>query len=263
MGCLGMNYTNTSVDRKEIIEKYVEPLKKKIEHLAMIRELKEPFICANGGDVCNNPCYEYQRKLAYNCPKCGGKVKREYENGKTIQKVYNEQKGVYEDRINYDNNVCTKFNWVEDYLAMDIDVLYLLKVFSRRQNLDKDNWVEYLVIEGERFNAPPKQTIYSFLCTYDEYLFPRHRPIFDGGTDEEKDNYTCLFYRGGTHELGQSLGSYILGNHLVDIYTCLKCGHKYHIIRTSPFKYRDKSLDKYIDNLDEYQKIKNGNLELK
>lgn len=259
MGCLGMD---TNMSKEEIIKKYVEPLKKKIEQLARIREQREPFICANGGDVCNNPCYEYQSKLVHNCPKCGGKVKVEYENGKTVKQVYNEDKGVYEDRINYDNNVCTKFNWVEGYLAMDVDVSYLLKVLTRRKNLDKDNWVEYMAIEGERFDAPPKQTIYHFLYEYDEYIFPRPYNYFEEDRQND-DNYTCLFYKGVPHELGQSLGSYCLGIHFVNIYTCLKCGHKYHIIRTSVFKYRDKSLDKYIDNPEEYQKLKNGNSEQK
>ena len=30
---------------------------------------------------------------------------------------------------------------------------------------------------------------------------------------------------------------------LVCLYKCSKCGHKYHIMQTSPFMYRDKSKD--------------------
>ena len=50
---------------------------------------------------------------------------------------------------------------------------------------------------------------------------------------------------------------------MVYIFECLKCNYKYHILRTSPFKFRDKSLDKYIDCPAEYQKLINGNNEQK
>ena len=65
-------------------------------------------------------------------------------------------------------------------------------------------------------------------------------------------------------ELGQSLGYYgYAWKHMVYIFECLKCNYKYHILRTSPFKFRDKSLDKYIDCPAEYQKLINGNNEQK
>ena len=45
-------------------------------------------------------------------------------------------------------------------------------------------------------------------------------------------------------EIGQSLGYYgYAWKHMVLIYTCNLCGYKYHIIKTSPFAFRDKSKD--------------------
>ena len=45
-------------------------------------------------------------------------------------------------------------------------------------------------------------------------------------------------------ELGQSLGYYgYTWLHYVLIFTCNLCGYKYHIIKISPFAFRDKSKD--------------------
>ena len=52
-------------------------------------------------------------------------------------------------------------------------------------------------------------------------------------------------------DLGQSLGGYEFSSelmlvscvHLVNIFTCNLWGYKYHIIKTTPFAFRDKSKD--------------------
>ena len=259
MGCLAeldpmYKLEKLEKEKKENTEKYMKPLKKKIDELCLKREQAQPFICANGGDVCNNPCYEYQRKLEYNCPKCGGKITKEYENGKTVKNVYNEDKGIYEERAYYDDNVCTKFNWVDSYKAMDMNVNYFLKFFTRRETKDKDNWVEYLCVEGEKFEAPPNKLYSLFFMEHNDYLFPH----------DDMDENTCFYYQNLRPELGQALGYYgYAWKHFVNIYKCCKCGYKYHILRTSPFRFRDTSLDKYIDCPEKYQQLKQGNTEQK
>ena len=241
-------------ERKERQDKYLGALKIKINQLCFKREQAKPFICANGGNVCNLPCYEYQEKLETECPKCGGKIAKEYENGKTVKNVYNERKGVYEEKTFYDDNVCNKFNWVDGYLAIDMNCNAFLKYFTRRDDTDKENWVEYFCVDGERYDAPPKTMYYEFFMRNNDYLFPQ----------VDKDQNTCFFYEGQRPELGQALGYYgYAWKHFVNIYKCCKCGYKYHIIRTSPFKFRDKSLDKYIDKPEEYQKLKKENSENK
>ena len=232
------------------MENYLVPLKKKIDELCEKRDKAQPFICANGGNVCNNPCYEYQTQLEKKCPKCGGVVNKELENGKTIQKKFIEKEGIYKDVTVYDDNVCTKFNWVKDYKKIDMNSYAALKCFTRKKKTDDKNFVEYMCIDGERFDAPPNTSFLVWFMKKNQYFFPQ----------DSKDSNTIFFYENNKAELGQALGYYgHAWKHFVNLYKCAKCGHKYHIIRTSPFRFRDQSLDKYIDNPEEYQKLKQGN----
>ena len=235
------------VKEEENNEKYLVPLKRKIDELCEKRDKAKPFICANGGNVCKNPCYEYQTQLETNCPQCGGVVNKELENGKSIERRFNKMKGDYENITVYDDNVCTKFNWVKDYLKIDMSSYNALKYFTRKKTIDDKNFVEYLCIDGERFDAPPNKNFLTWFIKNNQYFFPQ----------KSKDSNTIFFYENNKAELGQALGYYgHAWKHFVNLYKCAKCGHKYHIIRTSPFRFRDQSLDKYIDNPEEYQKSK-------
>jgi len=245
---------NKAKERQEQVEKYLKPLKRKIDELCEKRDNAQPFICANGGNVCNNPCYEYQTQLEKKCPKCGGLVNKEFENGKTIQRKYFQNEGIYKDVTVYDDNVCSEFNLVKGYLNIDIDSYNAVQYFTRKKTIDNNNFVEYMCIDGERFDAPPNTDFLIWFIKNNEYFFPQN----------SMDSNTIFFYENNRAELGQALGYYgYAWKHFVNLYKCVKCGHKYHIIRTSPFKFRDKSLDKYIDNPEEYQKLKQGNTEKK
>ena len=257
------SYKEKMKKKKKLNMKYALPLKIKIIELCAKREKAKPFICANGGNNCNNPCYEYQEKLAYNCPKCGGLVEKDFENGKIIKNEYNIEKGVYEEIIYYDDNVCTEFNWVDDYDAIDMNTTCFLNYFTRKEIKDKNNWVEYLCIDGQRFDAPPNTSFKNFLMENDDFFFPKTKlPVFYIFNNlsiykRESNNNTCFFYDKIKDELGQSLGFYgYKMKHFVSIFTCIRCKYKYHILRTSPFKFRDKSLDKYINHPDSYKKDK-------
>ena len=138
-----------------------------------------------------------------------------------------------------------------------------LKYFTRREIKDKNNWVEYLCIDGQRFDAPPNTLFKTFLMENDDFFFPKTKlPVFSIINNplkykRESNNNTCFFNDKKKDELGQSLGFYgYKCKHFVSIFTCTKCGYKYHILRTSPFKFRDKSLDKYIDNPRRFPKKK-------
>jgi hypothetical protein len=229
------------------MDDYLVPFKKKIDELCEKRDKAEPFICANGGNACNNPCYEYQTQLETKCPKCGGAVNKEFENGKTIERKYIKKNERYEDVTVYDDNVCSKFNWVKTYLKIDMNSYAAMKYFTRQKKIDDKKTAEYFCIDGEKFDAPPGQSFLIFFMKNNSYFFPQ----------KSKDSNTIFFYENNKAELGQALGYYgHAWKHLVNIYICSKCGHKYHIIRTSPFRFRDQSLDKYIDNPEEYQKLK-------
>jgi hypothetical protein len=122
-----------------------------------------------------------------------------------------------------------------------------MKYFTRQKKIDDKKTAEYFCIDGEKFDAPPGQSFLIFFMKNNSYFFPQ----------KSKDSNTIFFYENNKAELGQALGYYgHAWKHLVNIYICSKCGHKYHIIRTSPFRFRDQSLDKYIDNPEEYQKLK-------
>ena len=42
------------------------------------------------GNSCNCPCYLYNLDLAQVCPKCGGRVEEDFENGYTISQKWDE-----------------------------------------------------------------------------------------------------------------------------------------------------------------------------
>ena len=52
-----------------------------------------------------------------------------------------------------------------------------------------------------------------------------------------------MFHDGNVNEWGQSCGYFKSSTHIVHIYECDDCHHKYHVIKTSPFHFRDKSKD--------------------
>ena len=257
MGCLGYLVGNVNSNTKankpseaEIAKPYLAAIKRKIDELCVKREQAPPFICANGGNVCNNPCYEYQQKLETNCPKCGGAVTKAYENGKTEKEEWNKEKGIYEKKIYYDDNICTSFKWVESYKAIDMNLKHFFDFFTRRETKPDGSFVEYMVVDGERFDAPPNANFMFFFWKNNMQLFPSN----------SKGEGTIFFYENNKQELGQAVGLYgHAWKHYVYLYTCSKCNHKYHIIRTSPFRFRDASLDKYIDSPKEYKKVNEGN----
>ena len=77
-----------------------ERLKPKIYELIKKREKSEPLQIATG--KCGNPCYAFQFKLLFYCPKCNERVTRELENG--YQNQYLVDLGV----INVDKNIQMK-----------------------------------------------------------------------------------------------------------------------------------------------------------
>ena len=110
MGCLGYlvgnsKSKNNQPDEATIAKPYIAALKRKIDELCVKREQAPPFICANGGNVCKNPCYEYQQKIETNCPKCGGEVTKDFENGKTEKEEWDKYKGMYVKKTYYDDNI--------------------------------------------------------------------------------------------------------------------------------------------------------------
>ena len=92
-----------------------------------------------------------------------------------------------------------------------------------------------MLIDGERFDVPIHLTLEEYFKINNEFFFGK------GKTD------LCFYYENHLPELGQSLGNYGFAMlHTVFLFKCHKCGYIYHILRTSPFRYRNKSKDNIL-----------------
>ena len=216
-------------------------LKAKIDELIEKRNKSNPIVEIARGNCCRNPCYEYNPYLLTECPKCGGKVEESYENGYTIERRYDRYDGVYKDVNIYDDNVCDKFKFNDKISKEDYDLKEFFKYFKKTEKLEGKDFRDYMIIDGERFDAPTSISLEIFFKLNDEIWFPQ-----DKIPDHNWTN-TSFFIEGNRDELGQALGFYgYKWKHYVYIYRCLLCGLKYHIMRTSPFRFRDKTKDNKI-----------------
>ena len=228
-------------------------LLEKIKELCKKREEAKPEIIATG-NFCKNPCYEYNQKIIKNCPKCGGKIERNYENGCQTVKEWSESEKKFVDVKDYDENVCNKFEFNDKIDKIDYDLDEFFKYFEKHDEKDQYKYTvykkeekgeekkeevyaknTYMIIDGEKFYTPYGLNLSDFFRINEDLFFPMN------------DGEGVSFYyekNGERKELGQSLGYYgHAWKHLVYIYKCLECGHTYHILKTSPFRFRDKSKD--------------------
>ena len=207
------------------------------------RDKAKPVVIARG-NCCKNPCYAYKKELTESCPECGGKVKKEFENGYTVKNEYNSYDRCYKEVKYYDDNVCDKFKFNENVDKIDYDSQEFVKYFNKVDPNEKflydfknprEMERKYMIVDGERFDFPYGLDLEGFFRINDSYFFYKNR------------NDTSFYYEGNRKELGQSLGYYgYEWKHMVFIFTCNLCKLKYHILRTSPFAFRDKSKDNVI-----------------
>ena len=253
-------------------------LKQKIDELCLKRDKGDPLQIAVG--KCGNPCYAYQLNLFFNCPKCNGNVKRNMENGYTTERIYDDYSQSYRDGKNYnESNICKKFNFNENIDKCDVDSDECIKFFEKideeklvhwscdistwenekrvTKEIEKDLPIHYMMLDGERFDFPyginmrdffkinnnkffkPPQDPMQFLTLYQfqQFSSSNNKGLVHG-------EFCEMFYERNRSEWGQSCGYYgFQWLHKVYIYECDDCGYKYHIIKTSPFLYRDKSKD--------------------
>ena len=215
-------------------------LKAKVLELIEKRNNAKPVEIARG-NACSNPCYEYHPSLLTKCPKCGGKVENDYENGYYVENRFNEVLLYYEDVKIYDDNVCDGFTFNNKISKEDYDLKEFFNYFRKREELEGGDYREYMIVDGERFDAPSSITLEEFFKINESRWFPQFK---NPGHDNEN---TSFFIEGRRPELGQALGYYgYKWKHYVYIHTCTSCGFKYHIIRTSPFRFRDKTKDNKI-----------------
>ena len=180
------------------------------------------------------------------------------------KKKYDERYDTIEKVKNYnESGICTDFRWNNNVDLWDVDFGELYKHFDREDTANKVHYSikivdkktkevtevkeydmprHYCVIDGQRFDFPYGLPMGPFLYYNAEEFCP---------APKEKDGNTLdiahtigIAYEGQKLEIGQSLGYYgYAWKHIVYIYKCNSCGHKYHICKTSPFAFRDKSKD--------------------
>ena len=209
-------------------------LKKKVDELIVKMNQAKPNIIAEG-DYCSYPCYEYNENLKENCPKCEGRVICEEENKYDVSYYYdydgNRQRGK-----NFRYGCCSKFKY-KNIDKIDYDMDALCEYFSK---YDEANKRYYMILDGEKFYCPIHFSLRDFLLINNENFFGQGR------------DKLAFFYQWNRFapDLGQPVGFYT-HMHIAYLYKCHKCGYIYHILRTSPFRYRDKSKDNVIEEKSE------------
>ena len=224
----------------------------KIKELCEKRENSKPVVIARG-NCCKNPCYAYMKKITESCPECQGKVEVGVENGIRLEDQWDNVSREIKKIEVYNDNVCDKFTFNENIDKIDYDLEEFFKYFTKvdpsekfpyyinfnfrgqKTEYSKELERRYMIVDGKRFNAPYGISLADYFRINDSFFFFK--------TNQD----VSFFYEGNIKELGQSVGYYGLEfKHFVFIYTCNLCGLKYHILRTSPFAFRDKSKDNTI-----------------
>ena len=245
-------------------EKVKGKMKQIIKELKKEGASKNPRIIIGTGNSCNNDCYLYNLDLVRTCPKCEGKVEQEVENDYIIEKKWKD--GVLKEYKYYnEKKICTGFRWNENIDQIDVNLNAMFEYFDKKDPQSKTHWsfvvedpnthqrnkeeydVEnhYMMINGERFDFPYGLTMREFFRLNNLYFFPMKLASDCYLPDDIPIEHNTIFwYENIREEIGQPLGYYLFGEtHIVYIYTCNSCGYKYHIIKTSPFAFRDKSKD--------------------
>ena len=212
----------------EVEEKAVAKLSSILNQLIEKRDSQTPKEVATG-NYCKNPCYEFNLNLINECPKCKGKVVMDFENEFTTRSEYDSRRNLIERKI-YNKNACDNFTFNETVAYEDRSFGALVAYFQLEEG-EGENVKYYMMLEGERIDLP-KSGLLKFLYSKQKILLP------------EKNGVELLldFYNLGKPTIVLTLQD---GQRIpcVCLYTCSLCGHKYHIMQTSPFMYRDKSKD--------------------
>ena len=242
-------------------------MKNKLDALVAQSSYLDPKVIIGTGNSCNCPCYLYNLNLREVCPKCQGKVEEDFENGYTITQKWDDRINGYKEVKNYnETKICTGFRWNDKIDECDVKLSAVWKYYDKTDPEKKVHWTinvenketkekkteehdvpcHYMMINGERFDFPYGLTMAQYFYHNNEYFFPKPKTnlaYFESGGLQYEHKIT-FWYEGIREELGQSLGYYgYAWRHMVDIYTCNSCGHKYHIAKVSPLAFRDKSKD--------------------
>lgn len=258
---------------KEENDKVAPLLKRKIDELIKKGNEAKPIEIGKG--KCGRTCYAYNEKIIFNCPKCNGQVNWNRENGFTTQQQFNERTGRYEDvEILNETKICTRFDFNKNIDKIDVDINEFFKYFEKVDKektvhwsmeyeeepskntvqIEQDMPIHYMMIDGERYDFPYGIHMKEFFLLNNStfFFYDDNNFYLKMATKEQlmrqkivdRGEIFVLFFDDKKEEMGQSCGYYgYAWLHVVYIYECNECKHKYHVIKTSPFANRDKSKD--------------------
>ena len=254
-----------------------ERLKQKIKEYVKKREEPKPLEIATG--KCGNPCFAYQQKIIFNCPKCDGNVNIVIENDYETEEIYDTRNQRFKPIKKYlQKNTCTRFNFNENVDKCDVSVDDLIKYFEKVDDkkivhwscdtkntplyhdrtiipIEKDMPIHYMMLDGERFDFPYGIHMEDFFSLNQvEFFYPEDHSFLNLMYIKDDQYFRskkirifgefCNMFKNKYEDgWGQSCGLYDSSTRLVHIYECDDCHHKYHVIKTSPFHFRDKSKD--------------------
>ena len=233
-------------------DRFVPLLKKKMDEL---RARQKSNVIMIGKADCGKPCYAYNRALFTSCPECGREAKEILENGTYKKQVFDEKSGQYKGEEYYnEDNICLYFNFNEKVDPCDVDFSKMSEFYDKVDPEKKVHWsctgddntdieqdmpIHYMMIDGERFECPYGLHMNEYFLLNDANLFP----IPDSGWKKQGLCFS-LFDDNMYIKMGKSIGYYGVNYmRMVIYYECVSCKLQYHVIRTSPLMYRDKSKD--------------------
>ena len=262
-----INIYNNWQKNMDILEKIIQEnetmapkMAEKIKELRNRGENSSTPVMIGTGNSCNNPVYMYNIPIMTHCPKCGGKVDHDLENGYTTKERWDDRTESYEKVKCYDESqICDEFRWNNNVHLKDVNFYELEKYYDKEDHANKVHWTihtlnyktkeegiiemdvprHYAIIEGQRFDFPYGLNMRSFLFYNDELFYPRPSLAdMNNGNALPSKLQMCFCVENDKLQIGQSLGVYgYAWRHEVYLFNCNSCGHKYHIIRTSPFAW--------------------------
>ena len=138
-------------EKKQKEMQLLKTLNLKVRALIEKRESQKPRIIGYG-NYCKNPCYEFNLSLFEKCPKCEGKITKEYENPILSIETRYDNFGYPYQVTNYDYSAfCDAFKFDKSICKEDVS-MEALSAYFQHEEKDGDKINYYMILDGEKIN---------------------------------------------------------------------------------------------------------------
>ena len=190
--------------------------------LTSLREKEKPQPIGVG-NLCNRYVYEYSLQNQEKCPRCGSKVKVEYES---LELNYEyEIKNGYQ-CLNRPGFMCDTICYFIDEGEKSIDFI------AKKCQKKDENGLFYLAINGKKYPLLEGKDWLGMINDIEGFNETLQRSIM-----HNYDTYPALVGSGGDFFSGPK----------VHVYICNSCEVQYHMVSLPCFIHRDKSKDGFIE----------------